>query len=141
MQVQQIMSTRVEYIPADTTLAQAAKNMRDRDTGFLPIGGSPQGRLQGVITDRDITVRGVAAGKDPENTTVNQVKTDKVLYCFQNEDVNDVANNMQDQKVYRLIVLNNHDEKRLCGIVSLGDIVRHGSAKLGGETAREISQH
>jgi len=141
MQVQQIMSTRVEYIPADTTLAQAAKNMRDRDTGFLPIGDSPQGRLQGVITDRDITVRGVAAGKDPENTTVNQVKTDKVLYCFQDEDVNDVANNMQDQKVYRLIVLNNHDEKRLSGIVSLGDIVRHGSAKLGGETAREISQH
>tara|TARA_R110000851_G_scaffold141976_2_gene280179 strand:- start:130895 stop:131320 length:426 start_codon:yes stop_codon:yes gene_type:complete len=141
MQVQQIMSTRVEYIPADTTLAQAAKNMRDRDTGFLPIGDSPQGRLQGVITDRDITVRGVAAGKDPENTTVNQVKTDKVLYCFQDEDVNDVANNMQDQKVYRLIVLNNHDEKRLCGVVSLGDIVRHGSAKLGGETAREISQH
>tara|TARA_R110002124_G_scaffold279080_1_gene451415 strand:+ start:963 stop:1388 length:426 start_codon:yes stop_codon:yes gene_type:complete len=141
MQVQQIMSTRVEYIPADTTLAQAAKNMRDRDTGFLPIGDSPQGRLQGVITDRDITVRGVAAGKDPENTTVNQMKTDKVLYCFQDEDVNDVANNMQDQKVYRLIVLNNHDEKRLSGIVSLGDIVRHGSAKLGGETAREISQH
>ena len=141
MQVQQIMSTRVEYIPADTTLAQAAKNMRDRDTGFLPIGDSPQGRLQGVITDRDITVRGVAAGKDPENTTVNQVKTDKVLYCFQDEDVNDVANNMQDQKVYRLIVLNNRDEKRLCGVVSLGDIVRHGSAKLGGETAREISQH
>ena len=140
MQVQQIMSTRVEYIPADTTLAQA-KYMRDLDTGFLPIGDSPQGRLQGVITDRDITVRGVAAGKDPENTTVNQMKTDKVLYCFQDEDVNDVANNMQDQKVYRLIVLNNHDEKRLSGIVSLGDIVRHGSAKLGGETAREISQH
>ena len=125
MQVQQIMSTSVEYVPTDTT----------------PIGDSPQGRLQGVITDRDITVRGVAAGKNPENTTVSQMKTDKVLYCFQDEHVNAVANNMQDQKVYRLIVLNNRDEKRLCGVVSLGDIVRHDSAKLGGETAREISQH
>ena len=141
MQVQQIMSTSVEYVPTDTTLAQAAKYMRDLDTGFLPIGDSPQGRLQGVITDRDITVRGVAAGKNPENTTVDQMKTDKILYCFQDEHVNDVANNMQDQKVYRLIVLNNRDEKRLCGVVSLGDIVRHDSAKLGGETAREISQH
>ena len=140
MQVQQIMSTSVEYVPTDTTLAQAAKYMRDLDTG-LPIGDSPQGRLQGVITDRDITVRGVAAGKNPENTTVDQMKTDKILYCFQDEHVNAVANNMQDQKVYRLIVLNNRDEKRLCGVVSLGDIVRHDSAKLGGETAREISQH
>lgn len=82
MQVQQIMSTSVEYVPTDTTLAQAAKYMRDLDTGFLPIGDSPQGRLQGVITDRDITVRGVAAGKNPENTTVDQMKTDKILYCF-----------------------------------------------------------
>lgn len=141
MQVQQIMSTQVEYIPTNTTLAQAAKKMLELDTGFLPIGDSPQGRLQGVITDRDITVRGVATGKNPEQTTVDQVKTDKVLYCFQDEDVSAAANNMQDQKVYRLIVLNNRDEKRLCGVVSLGDIVRHNREKLGGETAREISEH
>ncbi|MDO9521486.1 MAG: CBS domain-containing protein [Pseudohongiella sp.] len=140
MNVQDVMTRDVEYIPSDTTLAEAASKMRDSDTGFLPIGDSDQSKLQGVITDRDIVVRAIAAGKDPNKATVKEFKTDKVLYCYQSDSVESAAENMREQQVYRLVVLDNKDDKRLCGIVSLGDVVRHDNENLGGKTARGISE-
>lgn len=140
MKVQDVMSNNVEYIASDTTLATAAIRMRDNNTGFLPIGDSEKGKLQGVITDRDIVVRAVAAGKDPRQAVVTDFKTDKVLYCFQGDSVESAADNMRHQQVYRLIVLNNREEKRMCGVVSLGDVVRHDRERLGGDTARGISE-
>jgi len=132
------MTGKAEYISANTTLGQAAQKMRDLDVGFLPIGDKQEDKLQGVVTDRDITVRGIAAGKDPDKTTVSSVETDKVLYCFESDSLEEAATSMQNQKVYRLIVLNSPDQKRLCGIVSLGDILQHGELKLSAETARAI---
>ncbi len=139
MQVQQVMTRNVEYIPSDTSLANAAMKMRDADIGFLPIGNSDEDKLQGVITDRDIVVRAIATGQDPQQTTVSEAKTDKVLYCFEEDSVEEAADSMRKQQVYRLIVLNNRDEKRLAGIVSLGDVVRHDKEELAGETARGIT--
>lgn len=139
MQIQQVMSADIQYVPANTTLAQAAIRMKEVDVGFLPIADSPSDSLQGVITDRDIVIRAIAEGKDPQNTTVDQAKTDKTLYCFETDDVNDAVASMKQQQVYRLLVLNNQQEKRLCGIVSLGDIVRHNEEQLGGETVRDIT--
>jgi len=138
MQVRQAMTGKAEYISANTTLGQAAQKMRDLDVGFLPIGDKQEDKLRGVVTDRDITVRGIAAGKDPDKTTVSSVETDKVLYCFESDSLEEAATSMQNQKVYRLIVLNSPDQKRLCGIVSLGDILQHGELKLSAETARAI---
>lgn len=138
MQVRQAMTGKAEYISANTTLSQAAQKMRDLDVGFLPIGDRQEEKLQGVVTDRDITVRGIAAGKNPDTTTVSSVETDKVLYCFEEDSLEEAATSMQKQKVYRLIVLNSPDQKRLCGIVSLGDILQHGEIKLSAETARAI---
>lgn len=139
MIIEEVMTPDVEYIPTDMSLTDAAKTMRERDCGFLPLGNSPDGRLKGVVTDRDIVIRGVAAGKDPNNTPVDEVKTDKVLYCFREDDVRDAAYSMREKQVYRLIVLDNKENKKLCGIVSLGDILSHPeNAELAGDTARSI---
>lgn len=139
MTVQEIMSSDVDYVPTDTTLADAARHMRDRDCGFLPLGNDPQGKLQGVVTDRDIVIRGVAEGCDVNTTTVNDVKTDKVLYCYQGDNVRDAAYSMRDQHVNRLIVLDSEQSKKLCGIITLGDILRRcDDLELGGDTARGI---
>jgi len=109
MKVQQVMSSNVRYIPSNTTLARAAVQMRDNDTGFLPIGDSDKDKLQGVITDRDIVVRVLADGKDPTQATVQDAKTHKVLYCYENDNVEEAARSMRDNHVYRLIVLNNRN--------------------------------
>src|SRR5690606_22928078 len=132
MQVHEVMSSNVRYVPSNTTLAEAAARMHEIDTGFLPIGDSDNDKLQGVVTDRDIVVRAIAVGKDPQKATVSDAKTDKVLYCFQGDSVESAARSMREQQVYRLVVLNNKEEKRLCGVVSLGDIVRNDKERLGG---------
>lgn len=141
MIIEEVMTTDVEYIPSDMSLAEAAQCMKKRDCGFLPLGDDPNGKLQGVVTDRDIVTRGVAEGKAPNSTPVSDVKTDKVLYCFKGDDVRDAAYSMRDKQVYRLIVLDSPSSKKLCGIVSLGDILRRGeeeNVELAGETARGI---
>jgi CBS domain-containing protein len=92
-----------------------------------------------VITDRDITVRGVAQGYDPKTARVQEVMTPEVIYCFDDEDVKEAAKKMEEKKVRRLPVLNR--EKRLVGIVSLGDLaVRTGKEKLAGEVLERVSQ-
>ena len=96
-------------------------------------------RLVGMITDRDITVRAVAGGDDPRTTRVQQVMTPEVIYCFDDADVKDVARQMEKNQVRRLPVLN--QDKRLVGIVSLGDLaVRMGREKLAGEVLEHVSK-
>ena len=139
MKIRDIMTRDVETIRADTPLKQAAETMERLDTGFLPIGISPQDKLLGVVTDRDITVRGVARGLDPANTPVDRVKSDRVLYCYEDDTAEEAARNMGDQEVYRLIVLDSPESKRLTGVVTLADIGRSGGVKLSGAATREIS--
>lgn len=138
MKISEVMTRNVEYIPSSTTLEEAAVRMRELDTGFLPIGDSPDGKLQGVITDRDIVVRALAEGLDPADTTVEQVRSNKVLYCFQDDGLQSAADSMAQQQVYRLIVLDNPDDKRLSGVITLGDILRHDQEPLAERTARSI---
>lgn len=139
MKIRDIMTRDVKYIPADTPLKDAAETMERLDTGFLPIGNSPQDKLLGVVTDRDITVRGVAQGLDPAGTSVDQVKTDRVLYCFEDDEASEAARNMGEQEVYRLVVLDNERDKRLSGVVSLADIGRAGGVSVSGRAATKIS--
>ncbi|TJW88713.1 MAG: CBS domain-containing protein, partial [Mesorhizobium sp.] len=100
----------------DESLQKIAKRMAVDDVGFLPVGEND--RLVGTITDRDIVVRAVAEGKDG-NATVREVMTKDVKYCFEDEDIEHVAQNMGDIQVRRLPVLNR--DKRLVGVVSLAD--------------------
>lgn len=139
MLVKEAMTENVTYIPSNTTLQEAAKRMHDMDCGFLPIGNSEDGKLLGVVTDRDITVRAIAEGKDPVTATVDEIKTEKVLYCFQDDNLADATESMQKEQVYRLIVLNNREDKKLCGIISLGDMVRHNEGDLVAQTAKSIA--
>lgn len=139
MQVKEAMTRYAEYIPVGSTLKEAAEKMRRLDCGFLPIGDPTEDRLQGVITDRDIVIRAVADGKDPGLTTVEQCKSDKVLYCFEGDDVEEAAQSMRDQHVYRLIVLDNPQDKRLCGVVSLGDLMRHNQEQIATQAAKSIT--
>lgn len=136
MQIREIMTPDVEVIRPDDTMQTAAKMMADYDVGALPIGEND--RLVGMITDRDITVRGVAPGRDPGKTTVRQMMSGRVLYCFEDEDSAEVAHKMGASQVRRLPVLNR--DKRLVGIVSLGDLAIGGAKRQGEEALQDISE-
>ncbi len=138
MLVEEVMTEHVSYIPPTMPLNMVAKKMRDMDCGFLPVSDADGLRLQGVITDRDITVRAVAEDFTPSRTPVGQVLSDKVLYCFAKDDVQTAAGIMIDQKVYRLIVLDNEIDKNLFGVLTLGDITRSSLDDLGSHVAKSI---
>lgn len=139
MHIRDVMTKNVEYIPTNTSLKSAAEIMQRMDTGFLPIGNSEHEKLRGVITDRDITVRGVAKGLDPNKATVDEVKTEKVLYCLEDDSLEDAAKSMSEQQVYRLIVLNNEQDKKMTGVISLADIARRNEAELAGKVTINVT--
>jgi CBS domain-containing protein len=138
MQVKELMTTKPRFVPDSATLKDAARTMRELDVGFLPVADEQERKLKGVITDRDITVRGVAEGRDPESTTVTDIRSNRVLYCFQDDEIEEAAKSMQEQQVYRLVVLESRDDKKLCGIITLGDILRHQQPTLAAKTAEKI---
>jgi CBS domain-containing protein len=117
MRVSDAMTADVRIAAPNQSIQDAAQMMAEIDAGVLPVGDND--RLVGVITDRDIAVRAVAKGLPP-SVKVRDVMSHEVMYCFDDEDIDDVAQNMADIKVRRLPVLNR--SKRLVGIVSLGDI-------------------
>lgn len=119
MQVKDVMTTEVELASPTQTIRQAALLMGKADCGALPVADKDS--LVGMITDRDITVRAVAAGKGPK-TLVRDVMSAEVLYCFEDQELDEVARNIADIKVRRLPVMNR--EKRLVGILALGDMAR-----------------
>jgi len=119
----------------DQTICDAAKVMAQIDAGALPV--EQDERLVGVITDRDIAVRAVAAGKSPD-TKVRDVMSREVLYCYEDQDLDAVIRNMGAIKVRRLPVLNR--EKRLVGIISLGDVARHNDSTMEEKALRELCQ-
>ncbi len=137
MKVNEIITHEPEVIRPETALIEAAQKMKSMDIGMLPVCDGD--RLVGVITDRDIAVRGVAQGYDPKTARVQEVMTPEVIYCFDDEDVKEAAKKMEEKQVRRLPVLNR--EKRLVGIVSLGDLaVRTGKEKLAGEVLERVSE-
>jgi CBS domain-containing protein len=115
------MTSDVRVMNPDETIQAAAETMAHMDIGLLPV--SENDRLIGMISDRDIAVRGVAAGKGPE-TKIRDVMTYDVKYCFDDQDADEILENMADLQVRRLPVLDR--AKRLIGIVSLGDLARRG---------------
>ncbi len=135
MRVSEAMSREVRLANPGQSIREAAQVMAEIDAGALPV--STQDRLVGMITDRDITVRAVAQGRDP-NTPVGEVMTREIKYCFDDDDLDDVAKNMADIKVRRLPVVNR--DKRLVGIVSLADIATQESKKTAGKATQGVSQ-
>lgn len=134
MRVSEAMSRDVRLANPGQSIRDVAKIMADIDAGSVPV--SENDRLVGMITDRDIAIRAVAAGKGPD-TPVREVMSREVKYCFDDEDLDHVAQNMGDIRVRRLPVVNR--EKRLVGIVSLGDVATKES-EVAGKAVQEISQ-
>jgi CBS domain-containing protein len=117
MRVSEALTRDVRLTRPDEPIQNAARIMAEIDAGIVPV--SDGDRLVGMITDRDIAVRAVAAGKGPQ-TPIREVMSAEVKYCFEDEDLDHVTHNMADIKVRRLPVLNR--DKRLVGIISLGDV-------------------
>lgn len=136
MKVSEVMSRKVEITRPEDSIQRAAQMMGRIDAGILPVAEGD--RLVGMITDRDIAVRGVGEGRNPTDTPVNQVMTREVKYCFEDDEVDDVAANMAELQVRRLPVLNR--DKRLTGIVSLGDIARDHEPGQAGTALHHISK-
>ena len=122
MQAKDVMTTRPEYLSADVSIRQVAMQMRDSNTGFEPLVSN--NKVVGVITDRDIVVRGIAEGMDSAGKALD-LASGQPLYTFQDDDLTAVLKNMQEQEVQRLLVLNNATDKDLVGIVTIGDVADH----------------
>jgi CBS domain-containing protein len=136
MKVQDVMTADVSFVGANASILEIARKMRDGDIGAVPVVGDD--RLVGMVTDRDIVVRVIAEGGDVRTTTARAAMSPGVLYCFADESVEAVLENMGDRQIRRLPVVNR--EKRLVGVVSLGDLALSGKRKAAGEALQEISQ-
>ena len=134
MRVSEVMTRGVQVANPEQTIGEAARLMAEFDAGALPVGEDE--RLVGMITDRDIAVRAVARDM-PASTKVREIMSQEVLYCFEDEEVAEVAQNMSEVKVRRLPVVDR--DKRLVGIVSLGDVSKSENAAAAGQTVAEIS--
>lgn len=135
MQIREAMSDDVRIANPNQSIKDAAILMAKIDAGSLPVGEND--RLVGMITDRDIAVRAIALGKGPD-TPVRDIMSKDVKYCFEDDDVGEVAQNMADIKVRRLPVLDK--SKRLVGIVSLGDLALSDGPANAGEALCGISE-
>ena len=131
MKVSEIMTRDVSLASPGQKLRDVAAEMKKRDIGVLPAGDKD--RLVGIITDRDIAVRGISEGLGPE-ASVRDVMSAEVKYCFESDEIGDLAQTMADEQIRRLPVLN--DKKRLVGIISLGDL----AAGRGGRSTKMPDQ-
>jgi CBS domain-containing protein len=127
MKVRECMTHDVVVANPAQTIVEAARMMSECDAGMLPIAEND--RLVGVLTDRDIVIRAVAKNLGIATKIRDVMSTDKVLYCFEDDDVSDAAESMAEQQVRRFPVLNKG--KRLVGIVSLGDISKETPRQAG----------
>ena len=135
MQLNEFVNARVEIVQPGDTLQLAAEKMRELDVGSLPVCDGAH--LLGMITDRDITIRAIADGRDPAQTPVRDAMTPTVEYVFEDDDVQRAAQIMQDKQIRRLPVVSR--DKKLVGIVALGDIARTGDDRMSGNALQDIS--
>ncbi len=137
MKIKELMTEKVRAIDADATVRQAASGMASIDVGALPV--AREGKIVGMITDRDITVRVVGEGRDPESTLTGQVMTPDVFTVSVDDDVTDAARAMRDKQVRRAPVMDN--DQRLVGMFSVGDLAaKSGDVNLAGDVLKGISK-
>ena len=137
MKLSEIMTRDVVVMQPDDSLQSAAKKMRDRNIGFLPVCDGEE--LLGVISDRDITIRALADGMDGNIMLGRDLMTVPAIYCFDDQDVSEAAKIMEENQIRRLVVLS-REEKRLVGVVSLGDLARNEPADRAGQVLQKVSE-
>jgi CBS domain-containing protein len=137
MKAKQIMSRNVASVTPSTPISRAAEKMRELDIGFLPV--LEHDRVEGTLTDRDITIRSVATGRDTRLEPVSEIMTPAVFHCYEDEEIEEVGRQMQEKEVRRMLILDR--QEKLVGVVSLGDIAKTtGETELAGETLGEIAE-
>jgi CBS domain-containing protein len=136
MKVDAAMTRNVRLVKPDQTIREAAQLMEQIDAGALPV--TDNDRLVGMITDRDIAIRAVGHGKAPD-TRIRDVMSPGILYCFEDQELDEVARNMGKNQVRRLPVINR--DKRLVGILSLGDLASNEDARAVGKAVSRVSEH
>lgn len=137
MKVKQAMHAGVDWCAPDTRLSDIAKIMRDADVGAVPIGEND--RLVGMVTDRDIVCRGFADGRDPATMTARDVMTEGIVYCTEDQSIEDAIHMMEQKQIRRMPVING--KKRMTGMLSLGDLSHSASPQMTGELAQAVSAH
>jgi len=136
MEIREIMTQSVEMVSPTVSLQEAAQKMKALDIGLIPVCDGA--KLKGMLTDRDITVRATAEGLNPKKTKVAEVMTTDVAYCFEDQDVEEAAGLMEAKQIRRMPILDRN--KRLVGIISLGDLAIHTHTNdLAAQALKEIS--
>lgn len=137
MQIKQIMTHSIETVNADENLVEAAMKMRSLNVGSLPVCRGNE--FVGMITDRDITVRSTAEGKDPNATSVSEVMTPDVYCCYEDSNIYEAADMMEEKSIHRLMVLN--EDNRPIGFLSLADFaVKSRDERLAWEILERLSE-
>ena len=137
MKVRELMHKGVEVVTPDTPLTKLAKTMREKDIGAVPV--ATNGKLVGMVTDRDITVRAVANGKDLSKMTAEDVMTKGVVCCRDDAKLRDVIGMMEEKKIRRIPVTD--ENEHVVGMVSLGDISSGAPARLSAEVLHAVAAH
>ncbi len=136
MKVHEIMTAHARCVGPDNNLVEAAGLMRELDVGALPV--CENDNLTGIVTDRDLALRGIADGKDPNTTLVRDVMTPSVVWAFADQEVEEIVRLMEERQIRRVPVLSR--EKRLVGIVALGDIAISSNPAFSGMALRDVSE-
>ena len=137
MKVKNAMHKGVTWVEPDTPVETLARLMRDHDIGAIPIGEND--RLIGMVTDRDIICRCMAAGLDPKTAIARDVMTEGIIFCRDKQELDDAARVMEMKKVRRLPVING--KKRMVGMLSLGDVYHKAPDHLSDEVMNAVSAH
>jgi CBS domain-containing protein len=137
MKVKEAMHKGAEWVSPSTSIAELARLMVKHDIGAIPIGDDD--KLIGMVTDRDIVCRGLANGKDVAKLTAREVMTKQIVWCRDDEDLDDATRIMEQKKIRRLPVIDGN--KRMVGMLSLGDLSHAGKSKLSGEVLQAVSAH
>ncbi len=135
MKVRDVMHPGVHWVEPITPVSDIAKLMRDNDIGSVPVGEND--RLVGMVTDRDIVLRVVAENRDCTGMTARDVMSSGIVYCRDNEDLDDAVRIMEQHEIRRLPVIN--DDKRMIGMLALGDISHAAPRQLSGEVLQAVS--
>lgn len=137
MKVREAMHRGAKWVSPETTVPELARLMREHDIGAIPIGDND--RLVGMVTDRDIVCRALADGRDPKTITARQIMTPGIVFCRDEEELDDAARIMEEKQIRRLPVIDGN--KRMVGFLSLGDVAESGSRDLGGEVLHAVAEH
>lgn len=137
MKVKEIMTKEVDILHPDNSWKEAAQKMRVRNVGFLPVFDGD--RLVGVLTDRDIVLRSTAEGTNPNTSIGRDWITSPVVYCFEDQDVEEAAKLMEEHQIRRVAVLS-RDGERLVGVVSLGDLATNSTRETSAEVLQSVSE-